>query len=1138
MIRPGVVACVARAEARLTRRLVRYWVFLVLALALGAAGYVYYAALHGLFSSFSATISAIGPRYLPGVVGPNYLLVLTVGLIFLGFDVRARDQRERIVEVLDARPISNPELLLGRFLGVFLLCWLPAAALLVVLQVVGWMGGKLGWVLGPMEPKSLVAFQVFQAIPALAFMLALVFLVSLLVRHRLVAALVLFVFLVGDYWATLRQPLYLAPLLDLTGGYQLDFPSDILGWPIDLLGVIQRSAVLIAAAGALVLAAAVHPRQDEGSRAARGAMGLALVAIGFAMAGGVCWRFTRDLKQLDRWREAHGARGEAAVPDLQSVSGQARIVPGRSLELDLELGFRAPEGRSLETALFTFNPGLAVRRVSDRGGREIPFTHRDGLLELELRPPLASGETMAAAIAASGRPDDRFAYIDAPRQILELTPWQAQLALLGVRPLIFHPRHVALMPGARWLPTPGSETGRDDPRARPADFFELDLTVELPRGFLAAGPGPREEGRGGAEGAVRYRFHPPAPLPEVALVAGRYESRVAEIEGVRFELLLHPAHVANLAVFEDAAREIQNWVGERLREAADLGLPYPYGAFTLVEVPTTLRGFGGGWRMGTTFAPPAMMLLRESGFPAARFDFAFRRPGRFQDQEGGVARAKRERLASFFENDFTGGNVFLGIAPSFFTYQTRPAGPEALALDYVCEALVADLVTEQEGYFSAHLFTPELNQLIGNVISNYLGTRGQGKDLAQTVIDIATSRPEVWDAVLGVDLSRLDPRDSPRRALDVLALKGGAMARSLKDGLGREVAGRLLGALRAGRSGTTFDVEHLVAAGRELGHDLGPTLDVWLRQTLLPGFVVEQPRVSRLPDDGGSARYQIRFTLRNDEPAAGLFVVETRTGGENDRRTEASEPFQVAGRSAVEVGLIRRQAPAELNVMPYLSLNRGQFTVPVPAVDEDRILREEPFKGIRPAAWRSTTSDIVVDDLDPGFTVEESQEKPWWRLGARSADVETDQGLPVVQPGAGRLPSRWSRLAVPRAWGKYRHTVAMVRGGTGSRRAVFKASVPGPGSWNLELHLPAREGGRRGVMRRDRGTWRFSVEDGAGSKQATFDADAAEEGWNPLGSFELAGGEVRVFLSNSTEGQVVIADAIRWVAPKNSSSKG
>jgi hypothetical protein len=61
------------------------------------------------------------------------------------------------------------------------------------------------------------------------------------------------------------------------------------------------------------------------------------------------------------------------------------------------------------------------------------------------------------------------------------------------------------------------------------------------------------------------------------------------------------------------------------------------------------------------------------------------------------------------------------------------------------------------------------------------------------------------------------------------------------------------------------------------------------------------------------------------------------------------------------------------------------------------------------------------------------------------------------------------------------------------------------------------------------GTWHLTVRDGNGDERGiTFDSNAASEGWNLAENFDLPKGEVTVTLSNKTDGQFVIADAIRW----------
>ena len=74
------------------------------------------------------------------------------------------------------------------------------------------------------------------------------------------------------------------------------------------------------------------------------------------------------------------------------------------------------------------------------------------------------------------------------------------------------------------------------------------------------------------------------------------------------------------------------------------------------------------------------------------------------------------------------------------------------------------------------------------------------------------------------------------------------------------------------------------------------------------------------------------------------------------------------------------------------------------------------------------------------------------------------------------------------------------------------------------------------IMRRSRrgsssktGSFNLTVEDSSGSQPVAFDAGGGEVGWNSLGTFEIAAGEVKVMISDETDGDFVVADAIRWV---------
>ena len=1114
MMRFGTIVALARAELRLTRRLVRYWVFAGLATLLGVASFIQFFFIHRLFSAGSASAAAANPRFFVGNFGSNFVFMFLLGVIFLAFDIRARDKRSRIVEVLDATPSSNLELVLGRALGLLVACWIPITVVTALLALVAYFVGP------PLHLLSIVQMLTLMALPAYVFAIGMVYLVTLLVRHRAVAAVLSIVLVAGVFvGGVFFTSLAMAALLDVTGGFSVGFPSDVVPRFTDWLPLFQRIGYALMGLGLLVAAAASHPRSDDGSRGRRALVAAGVFACGLAL---VVWNVLDNygaVADRTRWRAAHAAKAQEPVPDVLSLAGEIDVRPGDGLDMRLDLRFRAPADRGLDVARFTLNPGLEVREARWDGGSAAELTHGDGLLEL--RRGLAPGEEATVHLVVHGAPDPRFAYIDSVKEILDTTLSEAQIMILGYEPLEMRRGYVALLPGVRWLPKAGPDVGHDDDR----DFFDVDLTVAVPQGWLAAGPGRRQDAPGS-----RFRFAPKAPVPDVALVAGRLESYATDLEGVHLELLLDPDHLANVAYFEDAAGEIQDWLRERLRQAAASGFPYPYDALTMVEVPGELRGFGGGWRMDSTLVQPAMVLLRESSFPTANFAAANSRIEGARDQEGGVPRAKRRMLEAFFENDLNGGNPFLAVARSFFGFQTVGTGAEAVPLDYVWENLASELVAERSGFFSVHFFDRQFGQefaLAGQAMTDPDRVSDRYVDVLMHRI---VSTNEVWDTVGGVSLRELDPREDPKRTLNVLALKGGAMAESMLDDLGHETTGRFLGALRDAHRGSTYDRQAVLAAGAAAGVDVSSWLELWIDETELPGFLLGDVRYYRLPDEGGSPRYQLRVVVRNDEPADGLIRLEYRIQSQDNRATrQRGEPVRVPGRSAVEVGLVTSDPLSSVRVAPYLALNRDPFNVPLPELDAQRIVAEEPIDGARPIDWAAPDAGaIVVDDLDPGFSVEESDSRGMWRVAGRGAEADLDAGLPVAQEGGRGLRSpRWSRMIYADAWGRYRHTMAVVRKGSGERAVGFAAQLPEGGSWEVEYHVPGWKRARSGSGP-SRGTWQIVIEGGAARHEASLDADAATTGWNSLGRFDLVAGEVRVRVTDETDGEYVQADAVRF----------
>ena len=1144
------ILAVAVAEMRSVRRLVRTWIFSILSVGITMFAFLYYGVIHGIFSAQSATIGSAGPRFLMSAFGIYLLGIFLVGIIFLAFDVRARDQRERIAEVLDARPISNLELLVGRMIGLTVIAWLPVLAVAFLTQTLGTMAHLFDWfVLDTVEPYSLLGFMFVDVLSSLALWCAMVIFLAVSLRNRLLVTVLSFVLLGLQLWLFFRTPLYLLPSLSSLAALG-SLASDVMPSMISGAIALQRICLWILASGLLVLAAALHPRPDSGSKPRKLLVGGVLVVAAFIGIGTLATRAgaARDLQQS--WLAAHEAAQNDPRPEIQSVTGTVEIEPGSRLGLDIEMVLTPHGDATLDSLLLSFNPGMEITGL-DVGGTQNSFRHELGLLDVELAQPLRPGTDITLSLRAEGRPDPTFAYLDSSQDLLGGTSFNSQIALLGTEGSVFDKRYVALLPGLRWLPRAGSGVPTDNVSQRPVDFFTVDIEVEVPEGWLVAGPGRREV-IGGAQGA-RFRFHPGAPVPDLGLLASRFERRAVEVAGVELELLMHPKHMRNVEYFADASDAIVERLREYFTEASELGLPYPYDALSMVETPAAIRAYGGDWRMDSIQALPGVMMLREHSFPTSRFQFEFRNPDDFENREGGLAGAKVAALERFFANDFSGGNPFLGVARNFVLFQTGAEGPGAAAIDFVCLELTNQLLTRTGGFFSAHIFDSGMGMVIGKTITNMVS--GRTDEIGDALLSAAADRPSVWDLALGSPLADIDPYADPKQTLNVMALKGKAIARSILDGLGREKTAELLAELRRRHGGGNFSASDFEAVAADVDANLAPLIGDWLHDASLPGFLPSPVEVTRLADDDqGRPRYQTRVHIHNDEPTPGLLRMRYATGaGDEDSDWHLSDPIRIEGNAAIEVGLLSSDVPQQLWLQPYLSMNRQEIRLELPSVDQEESSSDEPFLGTRPSEWLPSGGDaIVVDDLDSGFSVATVAAEGSVRLDAAGPEsggamaelffgvVDLDQGLPQHNE-FGPPPREWVRRETASSWGKYRHTIAMTNAGDGDKTAVFETILPHTGRWHLEYYMPilttttsstAVRGARISAqvgLGGSQGTYDMKLDCGGGEKVIEFDGSVAEPGWNRLGEFDVTSPEVRVSVSNETSGRVIIADAVRWV---------
>ena len=1073
------------AELRSARRSSLVWLVAACTVGGGFALYTYFAGLH-------AAGYAPPPRFATPSLGLVALWIALLGVSLVIAGLRARDERAGIAEALDARPMSNLALLLGRVLAVVLPAWLALAALGGLLQIVGWIAPEFERLtLGePLEPVALTTFLLLDAPPTLLFWAALATLLAAVMPNRGVVAASMIALLALGYFGLLHAPMHLLPALaGITG---LGLPgSDILPRYPTGADIAQRLALLLLAAGFLVAAATALRRGDQfnGRRMVASAFGL--VVVGAAGIGALATQATAAAAERRAWAAAHLQEPLNGPPrvDVQQLAGRVDIDPGRALTLDLSLRVHVPEELDGKPMRFSLNPGLAVSKITVDGE---PSAHEFALGLLTIAPsPSATGQRIVG-IRASGRPDARFAYPDTAVAALEESLAGLPLALLGEQALLFEEDFVALLPGAHWLPRADVTYSASLEASGERDHRAIDLEVYLPPGWHAVGAG-----RDGA--ADKLRFRPATPLAEFALFAAPWRPASATIGGVECEFLLHPKHAPRLARLREFVAPVMARYEGHLKSLAQERQPYSIAApsgpvFAVVEVPALLRRYGGGKQMDSIGALPGVQLLPEHGLPTVRL-----RSSTLESDLAGL-----DLIPSL---GATGVPLHFGVWRNVLPFLTSAAGEAATPLNLLLEHLVA------------HRFLQGGRVVLG--AAGLDSTRGK------------TAPTRLLHRLFGAVSVQTAP--DPDSSFGAHVQSAGQIAAALRGAWANNAGtATFLAALRARHSGATFTLADFTALLREQAPEFTPIVRHWLAEGALPGYFTSPVLASRLADGArGEARYQVRLHVRNGEPAPGLVRLGWRVKGWPFRY---GQPVQVPGEGAVELGAILPAPPAELQLDTFLSLNRGAVRLSALPVDPQRTEAGEALIGSQPSDWRPATADddIIVDDLDEAFSTR-SVVTPGLRF---TRQVVTATG-PNVPAATTQDEPRWVRSEhwTTLAWGRYRRSSARIAPGSGESQATFAATLPSAGRWRLAYHLPGptllagsmiaeflipnAEATRFGT---------FDLTIAAGEKRlpAPFDGADAVPGWNTVGTFELPAGEVRLIVSDRTSGDLVVADAIRW----------
>ncbi len=1132
----------------------------VVAMICGSLLWLQLSLMHTFVSYVSASAGTVAPQFSISQIGRITLLTFTFGIVFLAFDIRQRDVRDRIGATIDVRPMTNLELIAGRLFGIVTLFAVPAMTLIVLMCGFGLIAEVFNFGFGSaIEPVSVVKFLFWDLLPNLLFWGSLTMLVAVIVRFRMLVVLIMLLLVFGYYLFSSRIPFFLASALATYTGVD-SLPSAIAPQFFDTDIVFNRLYVILLTIGMLGLTSVLYPRQAKLQErqffAITGSSAIVIAIFGiYALVNSKLL----ELDQVDDWASLHKQFQTHSDTDIESISGDVKIFPGRTIRLDLVIRLSPSAISPSDKWLFSLNRGYKINTLELNGQETKDYMFENGLLWV---PKQSMGTTNAEIrIVAKGVPDPMFAYLDSSLTWKDMNYAQALAARqFGTKSYIFHPGFVVLVPGVSWFPSSGSAYGQSNLEMRPQDFFHIDLHVTVPRNWIVAGPGSRtlvEENR-----KTKYRFNPKNSVSEVALVTSNFEQRSLKMEDTTFELLISKKHAKNLNILEPVIPALKEWIEERMTVASELGLSYPYDTMSIVEVPLPLRTYGGGWKMESVYSPPGIQMIRESGLPIARFNYAINsQDAELIEDEKKLSVFILQLLQGFFENDFEGGNPLLNLGRNLVSHQTKPSGSGAVAMEYLVGEIANELVTGSDGYFLIHsaLEGNRASELRNSVFwaGGDFGTRASLEKLELRKRFI--NRPSIWEQAIGTPLTSFDLEQDAMNSYHALILKVDALKNLVLDVVDKNDIGSFLRDLITQYRGGNYTEEDFHNTALNAGVDFKDLLGNWLHSTEIPGFVVARANLEILESpDSIESVYQSSFFIHNGEDVDGFVTISS--GEEGELSSQELIPLRVPSKTTLQVAIQTIDHPRRVLVKPYFSHNREHLRVNIVEHDDDIPTTSVSFPYITAVDWNPHTVDsIIVDDMDAGFSVtggEDASNKslfPKWLtyfFGAYDTELETDHGLLNLDIAADS-PAKdvfdsvlWYRDSESTSYGKYRHTYVINFQRAEQTQLAYSANIPSSGKWKLEIHTPAIKRKRYqsahspgfGSMVWMSRSFRLAnvqleIKNFGLSNKIEFKPEVAKSGWNDLGLFDLEAGTVDVVLTPLSEGNT-IGDAIKWTMEK------
>ncbi len=1056
-------------------------------------------------------------RGIPANVPLSTLFMLNIAqaiiAAFLATEFLKRDHKLDTTEVVYMRSMSNSDYVLGKTLGILVVFFLLNFFVLAIAAVMNLVNPNIEF-----DVPAYFLYPVIISLPTLIYILGLSFLLMILIRNQAVTIVVLLGYIASILF-------YLGSKFHFLFDYMaFSFPlmkSEFVGFGNTSAMIIQRGIYFCLGFSFIFLTVILFKRLPQSrimTRVSWVAMILLLTASGLLVK-----RYMDPISHGKQLRENMVTLNNQYVNDPQVTITHCDldlIHKNQEIEVTAKLRFVNNTGAVIPEFLFTLNPGLEVLEVY---GNEDSLSFERNLHLVRIHPEnnLSPGAEDSLILRYKGVIDNQASYLDIDESIRSS---ELRLDMLTVRReySFVSPEYLLLTGELLWYPEAGVNYCSSIPGYHRTSFVNYTLTVSSDKHLEAF-----SQGRMTRMGDGRFHFVPENPLSRISLVIGKYVRRTVMCDSVEYNLLTLEGH----DYFEPYMNELGDTLVPVIRELKrdyerEINLPYLFPRFSLVEVPIQFTSYPRFWTMSQETVQPEMVLLPEMGVPIWQADFhgRFERRKRSAERDNQVLSDKeiQAQMLMYFireiittgnqETWFYGDNIGYGrsaysVYPNYCNYVYNIKSKSCPIVNMAMESYLDKGASESNDFWSRNWRGLSDEERANLAL--------QEKSFNKLLLD-----PEENDVIY-----------------HVIRLKGLYLFTLLESKIEAERFKESLLSLLQENAFQSLDLEKLdQALQNEYSLDVQTQVEDWFKNDQLPGFLIGGLESYEFID-GDRTRYQVRFKASNPEPVEGLFMVNFRTGEDQNDYGKGLSGSDEKGRKIIylepgqtkEIGAVLDAPPRSMtinsvisqNIPSIVDFNFGELEVNrrAAAFDGERILASD-FSFEEP-------DEIVVDNEDPAFELVEAYTDSYLRKLVEKHSKTEEQKYVGVRWW--RPPVEWQMITQSGFYGKYIRSAVYTKSGSGENRALWKAPIAEKGFYDLYCYI----GDETGVLYRDRNQqnakYHFKVYHDEGIEETIMELQNREKGWNFMGTYFFSADTALVEMSNESDGRLVVADAIKWV---------